>query len=169
MLVRDRERNRAGTDTDVQDPRLRNVAYVKETALDDALGLGARDQRARVDVEVEPTKAPLAEDVGERLPVTPAADERLQAREGLLGDFGIRVELAAAKAKGLGEEAPGIRPGRGPPALLELGGGPPDCVEGCHATAAASRPRRRSSAARASVNSSRSPSTIRSSRLMVRL
>ena len=45
MFVRDRERDRAGADPDVEDPRLGKLGEEREAALDDDLGFRPRDKR----------------------------------------------------------------------------------------------------------------------------
>ena len=66
-LVRERERDRAGAGADVEHARLVDAGEQREAALDDDLGLGPRDERARVGLQRQPAEAPVAEHVGERL------------------------------------------------------------------------------------------------------
>ena len=75
MLVRDRQGNRPGTDADVEHARLLEPCEQRQAALDDDLRLGARDERTRVRPQRQPPKAPLAEDVRERLAGAAAAEQ----------------------------------------------------------------------------------------------
>ena len=81
MLVRERERHGTRTSADVEDAGRVGAVEQGEAALDDRLGLRAGNQRARVDVERETSKAPLAEDVLERLARRAACEERARVLE----------------------------------------------------------------------------------------
>ncbi len=74
-LVHDRERDRAGADADVEHAGAVEAGEQLEAALDEDLGLGPRDQHARIDLERQAAEAPLAEDVRKRLPRPPSLDE----------------------------------------------------------------------------------------------
>ena len=75
MLVGDGERDRAGAGADVEHRGRFAPGEQREHTLDHDLGLGPRDQRARVDRQRQPTEAPLAEDVLQRLAPRAAVDE----------------------------------------------------------------------------------------------
>jgi hypothetical protein len=80
MLVGDGESDRAGAHADVEHARrVAELAQDREAALDDGLGLGPWHERARVGLQRQPAEAPLAEDVGERLPQAPARQQLVQA------------------------------------------------------------------------------------------
>src|SRR6266545_4139278 len=121
-----------------------------QAALDEHLRLRPRDEHSAIDLERQPAEAPFPEDVRQRFPQAPAFLSRIQTMKLFLAELVISaVDLGARDAEDVRDHA--------------------HRFEGGHAAAASSRLRRRSSAASASVNSSRSPSTIRSSLLMVRL
>ncbi len=78
VLVRDREGDRPAPDAHVEDARRHDTGDRRHAALDDDLRLGARHERARVDREHEPPKAPLPEHVGEGLARRPALGEPVE-------------------------------------------------------------------------------------------
>ena len=80
--MRDRERDRPGARADVDDARRRDALEQRETALDDQLCLGPRHECARVGLEREVSKVPVAEHVGERL-APPASRDELARRRAL--------------------------------------------------------------------------------------
>src|SRR6185436_19578970 len=133
MLVRDRERDRAGADPDVEDPRLGKLGEEREAALDDDFGLRPRDERPVVHLEKEPAKTPLAEDVAERLAPETALDElaeplRLEGRDGASG----RGELGAGKPEHIGHENLGVDARRRHPGSPKLTLDLVDRIQGHH-------------------------------------
>jgi len=67
MLVGDRERDRTATRADVEHPRCLEPVQKRESALDDDLSLGPRDERPAVDGQRQAAEPPLAEDVRDGL------------------------------------------------------------------------------------------------------
>ena len=65
-----------------------------ERALDDDLGLGPRDERAGVGLQRQTAEAPVAEDVGERLALAAALDQRAHG-----GELGLRERLVEARVE----------------------------------------------------------------------
>ena len=136
MLVGERERHSARSGADVEDARRVVTVEQREAALDEGLGLGARDERAPVDAEREAPEAPLAEDVLERLAGRPAPDERARAVE--LGDrqrpVEVHVQLDALEPERVREELLGFeaRPPGAP--CREMVGRPPEDLSDGHIT-----------------------------------
>ena len=147
-----------------------------ERRLDQELGLRARDQHARVDLELDAAEAAAAEEVGDRLAADrPAADEVLERAHGRPGDLalGRHDERRAVHAERMAEQQLGVEPRRvrarrrdRTMALSRASrtGTPRATGHQTDWAACASSPRRFSSALSASVNSSSSPSRT-SSRL----
>ena len=136
----------------------------REAPLDDDLRLGPRHQRAGVRPQRQPPEAPLAEHIGERLAGASAAEQLAHLRQLLLAERPVElgVQLDARQPERVREQELGVDARRVDPLVgEEVGRAAEDLPEG-H-TPAASSARRRSSAVSASVNSSRSPSRIRSS------
>ena len=185
MLVGDRERDGAGAGADIEHPRPVEPGEEGEGTLHEHLCLGSRNQGPPIDGERQPPEPPLPEHVLERL--TPGAarheDPRgvelgrsqrtierhvqldpLQADR--LGKQTLRVEprcLRSFRREVLGREPQDVADGNGVEARLKPG---TNAVS--HAPAASSESRR-SSDWIASVNSSRSPFRIWSSRCAVSL
>ena len=98
-FVGDRERDRAAPGADVEHARLGDPVDPRQAALDDDLRLGSRNEHARVDVQRQPAKSPLAEHVRERLTKLAAGDEAIEllqrrrrpARGGMLALRPLRV------------------------------------------------------------------------------
>ena len=169
LLVRDRERDRAAAGADVEHARRVEPREQREAALDDDLRLGPRHERARVGSQRQPPEAPLAEDVRERLAPRRAARRAPAPRAlGLVErPVVLGVELDPREPERVREQQLGVEPRRLDALVAEVlggrGGGPRRASRTAGQTPAASSARRRSSAVSASVNSSRSPSRIRSS------
>jgi hypothetical protein len=114
VLVGDRKRDRARADADVQNTWLDEVVEEGQAALDDDLGLGPRDQGTFVHRQKQPAKAPLAEDVGERLAMDAAPDELVQSLAFVGRDRAVRrVELGARHPEHVGDQDLGVDAGRG--------------------------------------------------------
>src|SRR5581483_1520704 len=77
-LVLECERDRAGSDADVEDARRLRPLEERKRALDEDLGLGTRNECTRVRLQRQPAEAPFAEDVREWLAALPTRDERLE-------------------------------------------------------------------------------------------
>ena len=168
-LVRDCKRDGAGAGADVEDGGSEDVAEKLEAALDDALGLGPWDQDTGIDDQRQPPEAPLAEDVGERLPRGSPRNERTESVE--LGSRRlppVGVQLTSAHTEHVGEQPLGVHLRRGTLGPLERGRALGESLSNRH-TAAASSARRRSSSPSAPVNSSSSPPSTASSRCAVSL
>ena len=122
VLVGDRERDRAASRADVEDPRRREVGDGRERPLDDHLGLRPWDEHPRVDEQRETAEAPLAEDVGERLPLLAADEQRLERllliRAKRPATVGVEVGAARpedVRKEELGVDASRLAPGQGEP------------------------------------------------------
>ena len=89
-----------------------------EGPLHQHLGLGARHQHLRADLQPQAPERPRAGDVGERLAPAAPGDQRAGAVElgGGQGPLGGRVEREPLDAQGVGEQQVGVEPGRGRPA-----------------------------------------------------
>ena len=157
-------------------PTSNTVPAPLERDLDQQLGLGARDQDPGVHRQIDPPEPAAADDVGHRLPPTRRRTNspKRRAAAGSIPRLGIRHERRPVRARRLGEQHLGVEPrridargarasaaalsaSRTDPAAGPQLGSPP------RAACASSRARF-SSAARASVNSWRSPART-SSRL----
>ena len=150
-LVRDRERNRARAGAEVEHARLRLVTEQGETAFHDDLRLGARDERTRVRVQHQPTEAPLAQDVRQRLALPAPFEQCVE----LVGDV-LVAPFVHARARGsedVCEEQLRVDAWRVDTCLREPLLGETERFPDRHCSSA----RRRSSAPSASVNSSNSP------------
>ena len=167
MLVHDRERDRAGARADVEHRRLGDLAQVLETALDDDLRLGPGNERTVVYLQRQPAEAPFAEHVGERLAAAAAIDENARAAELVLRERAVvlEIEVEPGDAERVGEEMLGVEARRVHALRGEVVGRAGENLPDRHCSSA----RRRSSAASASVNWSRSPWRIWSSRCTVSL
>ena len=155
-----------------------------ERAFDEHLGLGPRDESPGVDVQRQTPEPPLAEDVLKRLASATADDETPGALELERRQRPIErhVELDPLQPEGFRKQPLGVEPrGLRAPCDEVVGRATQDAADGdgvrtrlepgtdARHTPAASSERRRSSAWIASVNSSRSPSRIWSSRWTVSL
>src|SRR5512132_339807 len=140
-----------------------------EAALDDDLRLRPRDQHARIDGEGEPPEAPLTEDVRQWLTRAPPRNERMEASQLLLLErTPSDIEAGPRRSEHVREQPLRVHARRWAAGLLQVGRSLSKCLGDPHAqTAAASSARRRSSAERASVKSSRSPSSTESRRWSV--
>src|SRR5207248_9883788 len=147
--------DRTGADAEVGHARRPQTVEQNQAPVDDDLGLRARDERALVRLQRQPAEAPLAEHVRERLPSLSAVQQRLDALE-LAVEVG--VELRARDAKRMRDEQLGVDA-----RSVDPGGREPSLGLGERLARGHSRLRRRSSAAKASVNSSRPPWSTRSS------
>jgi len=112
MLAGESKRDRAAPNAHVEHARIGRSLEKGEAALDEHLGLGARDQRPAVDPQRQVAKAPLTEDVRERLATGPPLDECLERAELILGDgpVGLGVQLGARSAERFGEEKLRVEP-----------------------------------------------------------
>src|SRR6266511_3745261 len=151
MLTGNRECNCAAPHADVQHTRLAELPNEVQCALDDDLRFGARNERACIDLERQPPKSPLPQDVRERLALPPALHQWLQAVRNR--PVALRIDARPRDAKDmrneeLGVDARRVHPGRGEPLL-----GAAERFPDRHSPSA----RRRSSDVSAWVNSSSSP------------
>ena len=154
MLVGDRECDRTATRTDVEHPRCLEPEQKGESALDDDLRLGSRDQRPPVNCERQPAEPPLAEDVGDGLAACAARDELAIAVElaVLERPVEVGVELDPLSSERVREQQLRIEPRR-LRRLAEMLGRAPEHLADGHASSA----RRLSSAWSASVKASSPP------------
>ena len=114
------------------------LAEEGEAALDDDLRLGPGDQRPVVHLQEEPTEAPLAEDVGERLAPEAPPDELVQPL-GLEGGHRAarRVELGAREPEHVRDENLGVDARRGHSRCAEPAFDLVDGIQGHHTLFAA--------------------------------
>ena len=77
-----------------------NSVEQRQAAIDDQLGLGARHEHARVDVDVQPRNPQRPSDVGHRLPLAAAAHELAAGRQLGLGQRPVEVRCRARPAPG---------------------------------------------------------------------
>ena len=114
MFVCDRQGDRTRPSADVEDTRSLDAANVRKSALDHDLGLGPWNQRPPVAGEREPSKAPFAEDVGDRLTRRPASDERavLVQLVAVQGPFEVGVERDSLPAERVREQELRVEPCR---------------------------------------------------------
>ena len=112
VLVGDRKRDRARPRADVEHPRRVGAVEQRKAALDDRLGLGARNERPPVDGQREPPEAPLAEDVLQRLARRPPCDEGTRPFELVSGQgtVEVHVELDPVDSEDAPQQALGIEP-----------------------------------------------------------
>ena len=77
-----------------------------EDGLDEVLGLRARDEGVRSDVEIERPELPASGEVGDRLTPSPSFHQRLEAFPGIRveGCAGMREKPGAAAAEHVGEQ-----------------------------------------------------------------
>ena len=100
-----------------------------ETAVDQRLGLGTRDQRTGIDGKSQPPEAPLAEDVREWLAGRSAGDEAAETLCFLLAHLRISsLQFAASDAEHVRERAFGVDGRRGDPCVLERDRGLGQCL-----------------------------------------
>jgi hypothetical protein len=129
---RDRERDRTRTRADVDDARRRNSLDARECALDDNLSLRPGHERARVGAQRQLPEAPLAEHVGERLPVAAPLDEGAGRCPLSFGERAVvlGVELDSLQFQRVGEQELRVEPRRiGSLALEVLGCSPEHLTE----------------------------------------
>ena len=163
MLVLDRQRDRARPGADVEHARSGLGTEQLEAALDDDLGLGPGDEGARVRLQDEPAKAPFTEHVRERLPL--AAPSQQDPPRIWHVAVGLYVHAASGRAEHVREQQLRVDARR-----VDTGGGEltlRDSERFPHRHSPSAR--RRSSAVSASVNSSSSPCSTRSSWCVVSL
>ena len=170
-LVRDRERDRAGADADVEDawePRRRegDRGSARRRSRSPAAGSG----RGGSTTQRQPSEAPLAEDVGERLARGAPRDERPEAVELVGRELPLRrcAAHSGARPRTWASSHSASTSGEGRLGPLERGRALGESLSNGH-TAAASSARRRSSSPSAPVNSSSSPPSTASSRCAVSL
>ena len=113
MLVGDRERDRPAPRPHVEHTRLREAREPHEAALHDDLGLGPRDEDARVDAQRESPESPLAQDVCERLAAFAARDKTLELPHVVVRQLVRRLEnqLRSGRPQHVRDEDLGIDTG----------------------------------------------------------
>ena len=163
MLVGDRQGDRARARAEIEHARLRLVVQEREAALDEHLGLGTWDERPCVCLECQSAKAPLAEHVRERLAPAAAVEQFLEHLRNL--PIASRVHARPRGAEHVRDEELGVDIGRVDARFRQPLGGETQRCRGGHSP----RARRRSSAPSASVKSSSSPWSARSSWCVVSL
>src|SRR4051812_21797957 len=78
----------------------------RERALDDDLGLGARDERARIRLQRQPPEAPFAEDVRKRLARLAPGEQLVEAPVDLVVQ--PSVDAAPRRAEDVREDELGV-------------------------------------------------------------
>jgi hypothetical protein len=158
VLLGDRQGDRTRAGADVEHPRALAPLEEGEAAVDHDLGLGPRYECARVGLQNETAKPPLAEHVRERLATPPSADELAYPAPLGLGQRAIvlRIQVNPFQVERVSEQMLGVEPRSGNAPCREVAGGAPQNLRQGH-TAAVSSARRRSSAVSASVKSSSAP------------